>query len=181
MTNISINETASSIFFQHHRAGSLNQDEVLTTQASEDQVLLQARRQALDTHLPFAGSVTPQDAWHLIQHHLAVLVDVRTNEERKFVGYVSESVHVAWMTGTQMNKNPRFVKELEAKIKDKATVILLLCRSGKRSAAAAEAASKAGFQQVFNVQDGFEGDLNEAQQRGQQGGWRWHDLPWIQD
>ncbi len=40
----------------------------------------------------------------------AVLVDVRTNEERKFVGYVPESIHVAWATGTSFNRNPRFLK-----------------------------------------------------------------------
>jgi rhodanese-related sulfurtransferase len=72
------------------------------------------------------------------------LVDVRTNEERKFVGYVPESIHIAWATGTSFNRNPRFLKELESKVgKDK--TILLLCRSGNRSAQAAEAAFNAGF------------------------------------
>jgi hypothetical protein len=52
---------------------------------------------------------------------------------------------------------------------------------GKRSALAAEAAAKAGFTQVFNVLEGFEGEIDERQQRGGSDGWRFHGLPWIQD
>lgn len=123
--------------------------------------------------------VTPQLAWQLFSSGKAVLVDVRTAEERAFVGYVPDSIHVAWATGTSLTRNPRFVRELEAKTgKDK--TILLLCRSGKRSALAAEAAQKAGFTQVFNVLEGFEGELDEQQHRGGSDGWRYHQLPWVQ-
>ncbi len=144
-------------------------------------VLAQARLQATQTGLAFAGSVHPNDAWQLVQSGDVSLVDVRTVEERKFVGYVPGSIHVPWATGTALTRNPRFVKELENKIKDKSKVVLLLCRSGKRSAVAAEAASLAGFGNMFNVSEGFEGDLNEVEQRGQLGGWRFHHLPWVQD
>jgi rhodanese-related sulfurtransferase len=109
-----------------------------------------------------------------------VLVDVRTAEERKFVGHVPGSVHVAWATGTSLTRNPRFARELESKAaKDQA--VLLLCRSGKRSALAAEVAAKAGFTRVFNVLEGFEGELDQAQHRGSADGWRFHGLPWVQD
>ena len=128
----------------------------------------------------FAGSVDPREAWELFSSGKAVLVDVRTTEERKFVGHVPNSLHVAWMTGISMNRNPRFIKELEAKVK-KDAIVLFLCRSGKRSAAAAEAATKAGFANAFNVSEGFEGDLNADKQRGSIGGWRLHRLPWVQD
>ena len=148
---------------------------------AEDKTLSEARRRARENNLPFAGSVAPHEAWRLVQDGLALLVDVRTGEERKFVGYIPDSLHVAWATGTALNRNPRFVKELEAKVKDKAAPVLLLCRSGKRSAAAAEAATKAGFAGAFNILEGFEGDLNDAQQRGQLGGWRLQALPWVQD
>ena len=147
----------------------------------EDPILAEAHRLAGEAGTPFAGGIAPQHAWRLVQEGRAVLVDVRTAEERKFVGYVPDSLHVAWMTGTSMNRNPRFVKELEVKLKDKAAVVLFLCRSGKRSAAAAEAATKADYRSAFNVLEGFEGDLNEARQRGQAGGWRLHGLPWVQD
>jgi rhodanese-related sulfurtransferase len=143
-------------------------------------VLEQARQQALVDHLPYAGSVTPQAAWALFSAGEAVIVDVRTAEERKFVGHVPETRHVAWMTGLSLLRNPRFVKELEARA-SKDDVVLLLCRSGKRSAAAAEAATKAGFKHVFNILEGFEGDLDEHQRRGAFNGWRNAGLPWIQD
>ena len=143
-------------------------------------VLVAARRQAEEADLPYAGGLTPRDAWALVQQGHAVLVDVRSTEERKFVGHVPDSVHVAWATGTSLTRNPRFVRELEAKV-GKDQVVLLLCRSGKRSALAAEAAARAGFTQAFNVLEGFEGELDAAQQRGHADGWRHHGLPWVQD
>jgi len=85
------------------------------------------------------------------------------------------------MTGTALIRNPRFVRELEARVGGKQATVLLLCRSGKRSAAAATEAHKAGFTNVFNVAEGFEGDLDEHGQRGHFNGWRFHQLPWVQD
>ena len=87
---------------------------------------------------------------------------------------------MAWASGTSLTRNPRFVRELEAKVR-KDEPVLLLCRSGKRSALAAEAATKAGFANVFNVLEGFEGELDEAQRRGTSDGWRFRGLPWVQD
>lgn len=142
--------------------------------------LERARLEAQASGLPFAGSVSPGDAWALVQAAAATLVDVRSSEERKFVGQVPGAAHVAWATGTSLTRNPRFVRELEAKVSKDAPV-LLLCRSGKRSALAAEAATKAGFSHVYNVSEGFEGELNAAQQRGSADGWRFRGLPWIQD
>lgn len=144
-------------------------------------VLQRARQDARAEGLPYAGVVPPQDAWALVQAGLALLVDVRTAEERKFVGQVPGSLHVAWATGTALTRNPRFVRELEARLGGKDAVALLLCRSGKRSAAAAEAAAAAGFANVFNVGEGFEGELDAAQQRGHFNGWRRRGLPWTQD
>jgi rhodanese-related sulfurtransferase len=150
------------------------------TESAAAAVLEQARQQAAADNLPYAGSVTPQDAWALFQSGEAVLIDVRTAEERKFVGHVPETKHVAWMTGLSLSRNPRFVRELESKA-GKDDVVLLLCRSGKRSAAAAEAAAKGGFTNVFNILEGFEGDLDDQQRRGAFNGWRSAGLPWIQD
>jgi rhodanese-related sulfurtransferase len=148
--------------------------------AAASPVLERARARAIAEQLPYAGSVAPHDAWALFQAGEAVIVDVRTAEERKFVGQVPETKHVAWMTGISLARNPRFVKDLEAKA-GKDVVVLLLCRSGKRSAAAAEVAAKAGFRNVFNILEGFEGDLDEQQRRGGFNGWRHAGLPWIQD
>jgi rhodanese-related sulfurtransferase len=143
--------------------------------------LERARQRASEKNLPYAGGISPNDAWELISSAAAaILVDVRSAEERKFVGHIPGSIHVPWATGTALTRNPRFVRELEAKVK-KDQVVLLLCRSGKRSALAAEAAAKAGFINAFNVLEGFEGELNAQQQRGTADGWRHHGLPWVQD
>jgi rhodanese-related sulfurtransferase len=143
-------------------------------------VLQSAYQQAQEENLPFAGSIAPDDAWKLFIGGQAHLVDVRAIEERKFVGHVPNTLHVAWQTGPSLIKNPRFLRDLENKL-SKEAIILLLCRSGKRSAAAATAATAAGFKYVFNVREGFEGDLDENQQRGAYGGWRRRGLPWVQD
>jgi len=142
-------------------------------------ILAAARETAPQIGSRYAGVVTPQEAWQLFSRKIALLVDVRTAEERKFVGYVPDTLHIAWMTGAAMLKNPSFLQELNAKA-NKSDVILFLCRSGKRSDAAAEAASKAGFHNAFNISEGFEGDLINGQ-RGIYNGWRSHDLPWEQD
>ncbi len=142
--------------------------------------ILEASRQvAAAESLPYAGVVSPEDAWKLFAGGFVYLVDVRTAEERKFVGHVPNTVHIPWQIGPALIRNPRFIRELESKL-PKEGAILLLCRSGKRSAAAAEAATKAGFPHVFNVQEGFEGDLDDNQQR-RQNGWRQRGLPWQQD
>ena len=139
------------------------------------------KAEAESSGLPYAGGVTPTTAWQLFSTRRALLIDVRTAEERKFVGHIPDSLHVPWATGTALTRNPRFVRELESKIGGKDAVALLLCRSGKRSALAAEAATKAGFSNVFNVLEGFEGELDAQQRRGKADGWRFHSLPWVQD
>jgi rhodanese-related sulfurtransferase len=152
----------------------------LLAETHEDAVLERALEQARESGLPFAGSIPPSEAWALVEAGRAVLVDVRSAEERKFVGYVPGSLHVPWATGTALTRNPRFLRELEAKV-GKNDVLLFLCRSGKRSAIAAAAAAKIGFAAVFNVGEGFEGDLDDAHRRGRLGGWRLHGLKWVQD
>ena len=154
-------------------------DQVQTLKNVEE-IFNEAKQFAQQHDLNFTGSLSPKQAWKLVESADVFLVDVRTNEERKFVGYIPESVHIAWATGTAFNRNPRFLKELENKVgKDK--TILLLCRSGKRSALAAEAAFNAGFQNIYNILEGFEGDLNKNNQRNQINGWKTHQLPWVQD
>lgn len=150
-------------------------------QALAPQALLERGRQrGRQAQLDYAGSLYPTEAWALVEAGAAQLIDVRTAEELKFVGRVPNSQHVAWQTGPAMIRNPRFLRELQGKSQPE-QVLVLLCRSGKRSAAAASAAAAAGFSQVFNVLEGFEGDLDQYQQRGDNGGWRLRGLPWLQD
>jgi rhodanese-related sulfurtransferase len=143
-------------------------------------ILTRAREQAPASKLGYAGSVTPQEAWELVSGHAALLVDVRTAEERQFVGRIPDSIHVPWLVGINLQRNPRFVRELEGKVR-RDDVLLLICRSGARSAAAAAALTEARFRNAFNVLEGFEGNLDAAQQRGGRDGWRFHRLPWSQD
>ncbi|MEF9964785.1 MAG: rhodanese-like domain-containing protein [Comamonas sp.] len=155
-----------------------------TTEIILPDVLEAAWKTAQEQALGYAGSVPPSLAWQLVLQEQAVLVDVRSAEERHFVGHVPGSIHVPWATGTALSRNPRFVRELEARLAahgGKEAVALLLCRSGKRSVLAAQAAEAAGFSHVFNVQEGFEGELDALQQRGHGDGWRYHQLPWVQD
>ena len=143
-------------------------------------VLRNATEQAQQQHLGYAGGVSPSEAWALFSSGQAQLVDVRSAEERKFVGEVPDALHVPWASGTALTRNPRFARELEGKT-GKNDVLLLLCRSGKRSVLAAEAATKAGFRHVYNVLEGFEGEIDDNKQRGHSDGWRFHGLPWKQD
>jgi rhodanese-related sulfurtransferase len=145
--------------------------------------IIQKVTQHAQAETGFDGVITPEVANTIIEQYQdsaeVFLVDVRTNEERVFTGYVPHSVHVAWATGTSFTRNPRFVRELESKTgKDK--IVLLLCRSGNRSRQAAVAAKAAGFNHVFNIAEGFEGDLAENGQRNTTNGWKYHKLPWIQ-
>lgn len=151
-----------------------------TTSTDQPSVFAAAHSRGEALGLTYAGRVSAADAWQLHLAGAAVILDVRTNEERKFVGYVPDTQHVPWQTGTSLNKNPRFVREVENKT-GKDAVVLLLCRSGKRSNDAATALAAAGFANVYNIDEGFEGDLDDRSQRGQLGGWRHHGLPWIQD
>ena len=145
-----------------------------------DQILARARERVATTKAGYAGSVTPQEAWELFAAGVGVLVDVRTAEERQFVGRIPDSIHVPFLTGMALQRNPRFVREVETKV-GRDQVVLLICRSGSRSTAAAQALSEARFRNAFNVLEGFEGDLNERKQRGSRSGWRFHGLPWVQD
>ena len=149
--------------------------------AELQQALDKARQAARLEGARFAGSLSPQTAWALVQAGAAQLVDVRSVEEYRFVGHVPGTLNVPWATGTSLTRNPRFLRELEAKLSNKELPVLLLCRSGKRSALAAEAATKAGLPQVFNVLEGFEGEIDAYGQRGHGDGWRFHGLPWEQD
>ena len=124
--------------------------------------------------------IWPAEAHELLKNGRAVLVDVRTAEERKLDGFVPDSIHIAWQTGPHFIRNPGFLRELGAKVA-KDVALLFICRSGSRSALAAEAAARAGFAHAFNVLEGFEGELDERHHRGTTAGWRARGLPWIQE
>ena len=108
----------------------------------------------------------------------AVLVDVRTDAEREWVGLVPGAVPVAWKQWPGMAANPEFDAQLRAAVPEDLKVVLL-CRSGVRSVAAAQRATELGLH-AYNILDGFEGVPNAHGQRGQVSGWRHSGLPWRQ-
>ncbi|MBS3019442.1 hypothetical protein DJFAAGMI_02185 [Comamonas sp. PE63] len=126
----------------------------------------------------YAGDVPPELAWQWLQAGEAVLVDVRTDAEREWVGKVPGAVAVAWKQWPGMAANPNFDAELRAAVPEGRKVVLL-CRSGVRSVAAAQRAAGLGIE-AYNILEGFEGDVDASGQRGRLGGWRKRGLPWHQ-
>jgi rhodanese-related sulfurtransferase len=134
--------------------------------------------------LPYAGAVTPQEAFELLQADPNVkLVDVRTNAERDWVGRVAlpERQHVAveWATYPGGQPNPGFGAQLEGQIADKNQPLLFLCRSGVRSRHSARVATELGYKNAFDILEGFEGDRDGEGHRKTIGGWCKAGLPWV--
>ncbi len=132
--------------------------------------------------------MTPQQAWELLRENPeAVLVDVRTDAEWRYVGVPDTSsidrrtVLVEWVSYPTGARNTSFVDQLVGSgiVADGAHPVVFLCRSGQRSIAAAEAATAAGIGPSYNVLDGFEGGLDTDGHRGATG-WRALGLPWRQ-
>jgi sulfur dioxygenase len=126
----------------------------------------------------YAGNVMPQLAWAWVQSGEGVLVDVRTDAEREWVGFVPGAIGLAWKQWPGMQLNPAFDSGLRAAVPP-GKKALMLCRSGVRSIAAARRATELGLE-AYNILEGFEGDPDEHAQRGRKGGWRFHGLPWRQ-
>ena len=142
-----------------------------------------AAAQARAPEQAYAGAVTPEEAFALLQHDpRAKLIDVRTNAERDWVGRaaVPESQHVAvqWATYPGGVPNPDFAAQLE-QVARKDEVLLFLCRSGVRSRHSARVATEHGFAQSYDILEGFEGDRDAEGHRKTLGGWCKAGLPWI--
>jgi len=134
-------------------------------------------------------TLIPREAWQLLQDDpRSVLVDIRSTMEFLFVGHPSSALHVAWIDEPEWTVNPHFVTDVRKVMLGGATAhgditgapVILICRSGKRSIDAGSALLEAGFSNVHQVDEGFEGELDEHRHRGGSGGWRFHGLPWEQ-
>ena len=127
----------------------------------------------------YAGDVSPQLAFEWWRAGDAVLVDVRTDAEREWVGFVPGALPVAWKQWPGMAMNPQFDAALQAAV-PAGKKALLFCRSGVRSIAAAKRATELGLD-AYNILEGFEGNPDASAQRGNTEGWRRHGLPWRQN
>ncbi len=140
--------------------------------------------------MSYAGDIAPLDAWKMLNDNpQAVLVDVRTDAEWRFVGVPDlssigrEVVFIEWNT-SDGRRNESFLAELQDRVSPADSgagerPVVFLCRSGNRSIGAAEVATAAGIAPSYNVLDGFEGQLNAEGHRGETG-WRAIGLPWKQ-
>lgn len=135
--------------------------------------------------MTYAGDITPGEAFSLLEQEPgATLVDVRTAAEWNYVGLPDltslgkQVVTVEWLSYPSGAVNPDFVQQVRDAAPD-ADPILLLCRSGVRSVAAAEALAAAGLPNSYNVLEGFEGGLDEDGHRSVNG-WKLAGLPWRQ-
>lgn len=135
----------------------------------------------------YSGDVSPSDAWKAVgEVPGAQLVDVRSQPEWAFSGVplldaVGKTTKmISWKHYPNFEVNPRFVEQLEATVPDKSTPLYFICKTGGRSTDAAIAARGAGYAHCYNIEGGFEGDINSNHQRGQINGWKAAGLPWQQ-
>jgi sulfur dioxygenase len=126
----------------------------------------------------YAGDLSPALACAWWQAGDAVLVDVRTDAEREWVGFVPGAVAIAWKQWPGMALNAGFDAAVQAAVPE-GKKLVLLCRSGVRSVAAAKRATELGLE-AYNILEGFEGDPDTQAHRGNKGGWRMRGLPWRQ-
>ena len=121
------------------------------------------------------------------------IFDVRTPEEYLFVGHAEMAWNIPsnlqtyqWDANRRklvMKPNPDFVSHVKEVAKPNDT-ILVMCRSGGRSAQAVNQLAEAGFQNVYNIIDGMEGDVVDDpgsvfQGKRMKNGWRNSGLPWT--
>jgi rhodanese-related sulfurtransferase len=123
------------------------------------------------------------------------IIDVRTPEEYVFVGHAEMARNIPllfvkheWNAETKefvVEPNPDFIPRVKSLFKPTET-LLVMCRSGDRSAMAVNALAKAGFVNVYNIIDGMEGDKVDdtgSVYRGKRmkNGWKNCGAPWTYD
>jgi rhodanese-related sulfurtransferase len=137
-----------------------------------------AQARARELGLPYSGALTPKEAfdiWQLAPG--AKLVDVRTRAEWDWVGRIPGAEEIEWMSYPTNQPNSHFLAQLKHQV-DPEALVMFICRSGARSHQAACLADQAGYNECYNVLEGFEGDKDANGQRGKVGGWRHAGLPW---
>jgi rhodanese-related sulfurtransferase len=143
---------------------------------------------------------TSREAAGFVAHNAAttLFLDIRTPAEVTFLGMAATAdANVPYMIETpfpewdnvkatlKLEANPEFIPEVRRRLKAKGlgpeNTIVLMCRSGDRSAAASNLLAEAGYKNVYSVVDGYEGDLAaKGPKTGQRAvnGWKNAGLPW---
>lgn len=148
-----------------------------------EELLTIAKQRGVANSWPYRGAVTPTEACQLaMEDPRVMLVDVRTNAERDWIGRVmipdSKHAAVQWTLYPGAHPNTQFVEQLR-NAADSNAILLFLCRSGVRSRHAAKLATESGFAHCFDILEGFEGDRDAAGHRKSIGGWCYAGLPWV--
>jgi rhodanese-related sulfurtransferase len=132
-------------------------------------------------------TISAPDAWQLCEKKpRTLLIDVRSSMEYLFVGHPKGAVHIPWIDEPDWIINKDFATEIRKLLlggsSGSATevAIVLVCRSGNRSAEAGLLLIEEGIKNIYNIEDGFEGKLDDSHHRSTLGGWRYHELPWEQ-
>jgi len=127
--------------------------------------------------------VTPLVAYErLKENEDAMLIDCRTEREWEIIGVpdlskINKSLVKIELMRQDQSVNPTFVEQI-TELAQQDTPLYLICRSGARSAAACQMLLKAGFIDVTNVAEGFEGNSQNKNNPEIIEGWQSHNLPW---
>lgn len=127
------------------------------------------------------------EKWQAAPDDVSIL-DVRTLEEFLFIG----SPTMAWRIpgalqsyewDAEKKTYPMApLADFAARVKSVVNpddTIMVMCRSGGRSAIACNMLAKAGFTNVYNIVDGMEGDGNGNSESKPKGGWKNTGCPWT--
>ena len=141
--------------------------------------------------------ITAQEAYEVWQKNPeeAKILDVRTVGEYVFVGHAPMAANIPllilkpekeyYAKKPQLPLNANFVGEVGKRYKKNDT-LMVICRSGGRSAVAVNILAKAGYNKVYTVIDGFEGDKLKVESSYNNGkrvvnGWKNCGAPWTYD
>lgn len=120
------------------------------------------------------------------------IIDTRTPQEYNYVGHPTMAYNIPSMFMTmefdtkkktyKTKVNENFVADVQKRFKKDQT-LLLMCRSGNRTAKAANLLAKAGYKKVYNIYDGFEGDkvkddMSYFKGKRMVNGWKNSGNPW---
>ena len=135
--------------------------------------LPQAKRTSLGLYITAADAY---EKWKADPENVK-LIDVRTPQEFRTVGYPEMAARIPLSAAGQFVGQVRRVASPD-------DTVLVICRSGNRSAAAVEMLAQAGFDNAYTVVDGFEGDRNSDPSSPDYGrrtvnGWKNAELPWT--
>ena len=166
-------------------------------------ICLVGNAMAADTNLPARKQtslglyITAQEAYEAWKKNPeeVKIIDVRTVGEYVFVGHAPMAVNIPllilepekayYAKKPQLPLSAKFVEEVGKRYK-KTDTLMVICRSGGRSAVAANILAKAGYKNAYTVIDGFEGDklkLEGSYNNGKRvvNGWKNSGAPWTYD